>query len=178
MIIWPNHLFSDRISSIYKVVLDGWPSGLCTNTSNKLFSCKAAYFTSKEHCLKTFLIINLDLFHHNFWLIPAIIPLQLPLIIWVSQLHDHPLNIFFSFIFMFDFIERRREGKREGENTDVRDKHWSPFMCTLAGHRTHNLLMCPYQESNWKPLNLWEDIQPTEPHKLGQHTILDKAKEI
>ena len=128
MIIWPNHLFSDRISSIYKVVLDGWPSGLCTNTSNKLFSCKAAYFTSKEHCLKTFLIINLDLFHHNFWLIPAIIPLQLPLIIWVSQLHDHPLNIFFSFIFMFDFIERRREGKREGE------KHWCERQTLVAFH--------------------------------------------
>ena len=29
--------------------------------------------------------------------------------------------------------------------------------------------MCPDQESNWQPSGLQDNVQPTEPHQLGQN---------
>ena len=44
---------------------------------------------------------------------------------------------------LIDFRERGREGRKEGENTDV-----LPLVLALTGDQTHNLGMCPDQESN------------------------------
>ena len=30
--------------------------------------------------------------------------------------------------------------------------------------------MCPDQESNWQPSGLQDNVQPTEPHQLGQNS--------
>ena len=53
------------------------------------------------------------------------------------------------------FIDFRERGKgRQGvgvgreRNMDVREKHQLPPVCTPAGDHTHNLGMCPDQESN------------------------------
>ena len=40
-----------------------------------------------------------------------------------------------------------------------RNIDWLPF--ALAGDQTHNIGMCPDQESNQRPFSLWDDTQPT-----------------
>ena len=57
-----------------------------------------------------------------------------------------------------------REGEREGE------KH----QCVVAsrtpptGDLAHNPGMCPDWELNRRPLALWDNTQPTEPHQSEQ----------
>ena len=35
-----------------------------------------------------------------------------------------------------------------------------------TGDLAHNPGMCPDWESHWRPLGLWGNVQPTEPHQL------------
>ena len=73
--------------------------------------------------------------------------------------------IIFNFLkdFTYLFLERGREGGREGE------KH----QCVIAtrtlpaGDRVSNPGMCPNWESNQQPLALQAGTQFTEPHQPG-----------
>ena len=68
------------------------------------------------------------------------------------------------------FLERgeRREKERDRNRTTVvREKHQSVANWGLAC----NPGMCPDRESNQGPFALWEDAQPTEPHRSGLKTI-------
>ena len=53
---------------------------------------------------------------------------------------------------------------REGEK-DTREKHWSVASCT-----------CPDRESNPQSFTLWDEAQPTEPHRLGPKWYTFKSK--
>ena len=70
---------------------------------------------------------------------------------------------FFKKDFIYLFLERGREGVREGE------KH----QCVVASHTppTGDLAcnpgMCPDWESNWQPFGLQAASQSTEPHQPG-----------
>ena len=61
------------------------------------------------------------------------------------------------------FIERGREGEKEGEN----------HRCVVASHipSTGDLAcnpgLCPEWESNWQTFGLQADAQPTEPYQPG-----------
>ena len=45
------------------------------------------------------------------------------------------------------------------------------IICTWTGVQTHNLDMCPDQESNPQPCSYRMRLQPTEPHQSGQRRI-------
>ena len=61
------------------------------------------------------------------------------------------------------FLERSREGEREGEKHQcVVASHASP-----TGDLVSNPDMCPDWESNWGPFGLQASIQSTEPHQPG-----------
>lgn len=67
-------------------------------------------------------------------------------------------------------IDQKRETERErgGErNINVREKiNQFPSICMLTGNQTHNLGMCPKQESNLQPV-YGIMLQPTEPSDQG-----------
>ena len=63
--------------------------------------------------------------------------------------------------FIYLFLERWEGREKERE----RNIYWFPFVSTPTGDRTHNLRMCPDQESNLWPFGLWDEAQPTEPHE-------------
>ena len=67
---------------------------------------------------------------------------------------------------LIDFRERGREGRKEGENTDV-----LPLVHALTGDQTHNLGMCPDQESNPWPFDLWDEA-PTNWATLAMTNII------
>ena len=72
--------------------------------------------------------------------------------------------LFFSFLifYLFIFIERRREGEREGEKHQcVRDTSISRDLACNPG-------TCPDWESNWWPFSSQAGTQSTEPHHPGQ----------
>ena len=83
-----------------------------------------------------------------------------------------PHHLFFFKCYLFIFRERGREGEREGE------KHWcereTSVSCLLSDpwsltrDWTHNLGMCPDQESNQWPFSLQDNAQPMEPHQSNQ----------
>ena len=64
---------------------------------------------------------------------------------------------------MYLFLERGREGEREGE------KH----QCVVASHvppnkgLAYNPGMCPDRELNQQPFGSQASTQPTEPHQPG-----------
>ena len=66
-------------------------------------------------------------------------------------------------LFIYLFLERGREGEREGE------KH----QCVVASHTpptgdlAHNPGMCPDWELNWRPFGSQASAQSTEPHQPG-----------
>ena len=72
-------------------------------------------------------------------------------------------GFFFFKDFIYLFLERGREGEREGE------KH----QCVVASHTpptgglAHNLDKCPHWELNQRPLGLQAGTQSTEPHQPG-----------
>ena len=71
----------------------------------------------------------------------------------------------FSFIFFKDFIylflERGKEGEREGE------KHQCVVASAPNQALTHNSGMCPDWESNWWHFGSQAGAQSTEPHQPG-----------
>ena len=72
--------------------------------------------------------------------------------------------LFFFLDFIYLFLERGREGEREGE------KH----QCVVASHMPHtgdlacNPGMCPDWESNWRPCGFQAGTKSTEPHQPGR----------
>ena len=71
-------------------------------------------------------------------------------------------TIFKDFIYLFNFRERGREGKRGTETSSGRLSH-----TTTAGDLACNPGMCPDWESNWWRLGLGYDTHPTEPRQSG-----------
>ena len=64
---------------------------------------------------------------------------------------------------MYLFLEREREGEREGEKRhSVVASHSPP-----AGDLARTPVMCPDWGSNWRPLGLWAGTQSAEPHQPG-----------
>ena len=65
--------------------------------------------------------------------------------------------------FIYLFLERGKEGEREGEI----------YQCVVASHvpptgaLAHNSGMCPDWELNQRPLGLQAGAQSTEPHQPG-----------
>ena len=58
-------------------------------------------------------------------------------------------------------MEKQRE-----RNIDVQEKHLPAASCTPpTGDLAHNPGMCPDWELNRRPLALWDNTQPTEPHQ-------------
>ena len=76
------------------------------------------------------------------------------------------LNFLKDFIYLF--LERGREGEREGE------KHQCEvaFHMPLTGDLAHNPGMCPDWESNLRPFGSQAGAQSTEPHHLGLNIII------
>ena len=71
------------------------------------------------------------------------------------------INIFSRF---YLFLERVREGEREGEKHQyVVASHIAP-----AGDLARNPGMCPDWESNERPFGSQASAQSTEPHQPGQ----------
>ena len=90
------------------------------------------------------------------------------------------LNILFfktflvlDYLFIYLFLERWKEGKREGE------KH----QCVLASHMppsgdlAHNTGMCPDWELNQRPFGPHAHAQSTELHQPGQTYYWGKVEE-
>ena len=96
---------------------------------------------------------------------------------------------FHSFILYFIFLsspmdifslllEREEGGER---NIDAREKHRLvvPTPGLGIGDRTHNLCMCPGQESNLQPFGYRMTLQPAEPHQPGSFFMaLNQAPEF
>ena len=97
------------------------------------------------------------------------IKLERPWNVFISVYFKSSDNWEITFLFMFLnifiylFLERGREGKREGE------KH----QCLVASHMAptgdlaHNPGMCPDWESNQRPFGSQTSAQSTEPHQPG-----------
>ena len=81
--------------------------------------------------------------------------------------------IFFK-VYIYLFLERGWEGKREGE------KH----QCVVASHAlygdlAHDPGMCPDWESNWWPFGLQAGAQCTELHQPGLNWhVKEKSKHL
>ena len=64
---------------------------------------------------------------------------------------------------MYLFLEKEKEGEREGEK----------YQCVVAPHAppagdlARNPGMCPHWESNWRPFGSQANTQSTEPHQPG-----------
>ena len=70
------------------------------------------------------------------------------------------LNVrFFLLKKSYSFIFKKREKDRDSNVYQL------PLKCTPTEDRTHNLGMCPDQESNRQPFALQDDAQPTKPHQ-------------
>ena len=73
-------------------------------------------------------------------------------------------NIVVKILFIYLFLERGREGEREGEK----------YQCVVAFHMPptgdlpHNPGMCADRESNQQLIGLQASTQSTEPHQPGQ----------
>ena len=97
-----------------------------------------------------------------------------------NQVHDKSSNLFRSCsIFLHDFIffksslkdifftafrkrGRWREVERERETSILkRNIDWLVLICAPIGDGTHNLSMCPDQESNQWPSSLWDGAPTT-----------------
>ena len=65
--------------------------------------------------------------------------------------------------FIYLFLERGREGEREGE------KHQCVFASHMppTGDLARNPGMCPDSESNWQLFGLRSNTQSAEPHQPG-----------
>ena len=91
-------------------------------------------------------------------------------------LNDYKNKFFFpkKRFYIFIFIQREREGEREGE------KHhnvWLPLTCPLLGTwPTHNPGMCPDWELNWRPFGSQAGTQSTEPHQPGLKSKLFRIR--
>ena len=85
--------------------------------------------------------------------------------VWEMQGKSGNLSnfLFFKKYFIYLFLEREREGEREG------NKH----QCVVAslapptGDLAHNTGMCPDWELNQQPLDSQSNAQSTEPHQPG-----------
>ena len=91
----------------------------------------------------------------------------IPIIPIVPILKTKTTVSFFFFPFFKDFIylflEKRREGEREGEKQQcVVASHALP-----SGDPACNPGMCPDWESNQKPFGSQASTQSTEPHQAG-----------
>ena len=85
------------------------------------------------------------------------------------------------YVCMYAFILEEEEGR---EKERKRNSMWEsnmdrlPLVCAPAGDGTRIPGMCPDQESTWRPIVLWDDAQPTEPHTSGQpHLVLNSSPE-
>ena len=84
---------------------------------------------------------------------------------WAFAIPRDSLISFFSKDFMYLFLERGREGEREGEKP--RCGVASPIPST--GDLAHNPGMCPDWDSNQRPFDLQAGTHSTEPHQPGQN---------
>ena len=77
------------------------------------------------------------------------------------------LSFFLSLIYLF--IERGKGGRKRGRQTLMRERNLSllPLACSLTRDQTHDPGMCPDQQSNLRPFALWDNAQPTKPHRSG-----------
>ena len=80
---------------------------------------------------------------------------------------------FYVILFFKDlFLEREKGGEKEREgNIDARNINWLPLAGAPTRENTHNPGMCPGQESQ-RPVVLWDNTQPTEPHQSGFYVTL------
>ena len=53
-----------------------------------------------------------------------------------------------------------------------RNINWLPFTRAPTGDKARSPGMCPDQESNRRPLALWDDTQPIEPYQPGNLLLL------
>ena len=74
-------------------------------------------------------------------------------------------NLFFKRFYLF--LERGREGEREGEKHQLAASHMPP-----TRDLTYNPSMCHDQESNQQPFGLRDDAQPTESYQSGHENNL------
>ena len=77
---------------------------------------------------------------------------------------SHSFLLYFSFLrFIHLFLERGREGEREG------GKYECVVAChlPLTGDLAHNPGMCPDWESNRQPFGSQAGAESTEPHSQG-----------
>ena len=99
-----------------------------------------------------------------------------PLHIYPGLPHRYLHFLFFFFKdFIYLFLERGREGKREGEKHHV----WLPLTCPVLGtwpstqkeisqlKRVSQPGMCPDWESNLRPFGSQASAQSTEAHQPG-----------
>ena len=122
-----------------------------------------------RHRKKTFDITQYPLLHLIYVLIWG------ELIFYYIEL-SHPVTgpffyvLFYGFFNFYIWFEREGKGwrKRGREiSTWERNIDWLPSIWAPTEDRTCNWGMCPDQELNQQPFNLWNDTQATEPHQPG-----------
>lgn len=64
---------------------------------------------------------------------------------------DHDLILFILF-----FILEKGKGKEKERKRKI---DWLPYICAPNGDCTRNPGVCPYRESNWRPLSWQDDAQ-------------------
>ena len=109
---------------------------------NFLFCFFVFIFIAFCSYLTFFLMLALELFCSSF-----------------SSFFSFSLFLSFRFYFLFRVKEEGRKKGRE-RNINVREKNQSVASRTCPNQgRNRNPSMCPDQESNWRPLALWNDAQ-------------------
>ena len=92
----------------------------------------------------------------------------------LSTIFSYSVGCLFAFLFLkkffkdcIYFLERRREGEREGEKHQCVVASWRPPTGDLA----HNPGTCPDWESSLQPFGSQAGAQSTEPHQPGLFSL-------